>query len=64
MDCTMIRTGLNSVEFKTAKGVNVKINFSAKDNHDVEDTVTNNLLMSYEERIKKNVEDFIYEGIS
>ena len=59
MECTLVRTGLNSVEFKTANGVNVKINFSSKDNYAVEDNVTSNLLMSYEERIKKNVEDFI-----
>ena len=30
MDCTMKRIGVNSVEFKTAKGVIVKINFSEK----------------------------------
>ena len=33
MKCTIVRTGLNSVEFKTVNGVNVKINFSSKDNY-------------------------------
>lgn len=59
MKCTLVRTGLNSVEFKTVNGVNVKINFSSKDNYAVEDNVTNNLLMSYEDRIKRSAEDFI-----
>lgn len=59
MECTLVRTGLNSVEFKTVNGVNVKINFSSKDNYAVEDNVTNNLLMSYEDRIKRSAEDFI-----
>lgn len=59
MKCTIVRTGLNSVEFKTVNGVNVKINFSSKDNYAVEDNVTSNLLMSYEDRIKRSAEDFI-----
>ena len=59
MKCTLVRTGLNSVEFKTANGVNVKINFISKDNYAVEDNVTSNLLISYEERIKKSIEDFV-----
>lgn len=62
MDCTMKRIGVNSVEFKTTKGVNVKINFSVKDNYDVENTVTNNLLMSYEERMKNN-NDELCQGV-
>lgn len=59
MDYTIRRIGLNSVEFKNNKGVNVRINFSVKENYDVEDNITSNLLMSYEDRIKKSVEDFI-----
>ena len=59
MKCTIVRTGLNSVEFKTVNGVNVKINFSSKDNYAAEDNVTSNLLMSYEDRIKRSAEDFI-----
>ncbi len=55
----MVRTGVNAVEFKTTKGVNVKINFSAADNYDVENAVTNNLLMSYEDRMKKSSNDFM-----
>ena len=53
MNYTMTRTGLNSVEYKTDKGVTVKMKFNANDNYEVEDNVTSNLLMSYEERIKK-----------
>ena len=63
MDCIMKRTGVNSVEFKTAQGVNVKINFCVKDNYDVEDTVTNNLLMSYEERMKNNNDELCQEEV-
>ena len=59
MKCTLVRTGLNSVEFKTVNDVSVKINFSSKDNYAVEDNVTSNLLISYEERIKKSIEDFV-----
>ena len=59
MDCTMKRIGVNSVEFKTAKGVTVKMNFNTNDNYEVEDNVTSNLLMSYEERIKKSINDFM-----
>ena len=59
MDCTMKRIGVNSVEFKTDKGVTVKMNFNTNDNYEVEDNVTSNLLMSYEERIKKSINDFM-----
>ena len=59
MNCTLVRTGLNSVEFKTNAGVKVRINFTHKDNYTVEDNVTNNLLISYEDRIKKSVEDLV-----
>lgn len=59
MNYTMTRTGLNSVEYKTDKGVTVKMKFNANDNYEVEDNVTSNLLMSYEERIKKSINDFM-----
>ena len=59
MNYTMRRTGLNSVEFKTDKDVTVKMNFNTNDNYEVEDNVTSNLLMSYEERIKKSINDFM-----
>ena len=59
MSYTMTRTGLNSVEFRTDKGVTVKMNFNTTDNYEVEDNVTSNLLMSYEERIKKSINDFM-----
>lgn len=59
MNYTMTKTGLNSVEFKTDKGVTIKMNFNTNDNYEVEDNVTSNLLMSYEERIKKSINDFM-----
>jgi hypothetical protein len=49
----MTRTGRDSVCVKVDNGVNVRINFSSEDNYEVEDNVTNNLLLSYEKRIKK-----------
>lgn len=64
MNCTIIKKGLNSFEFKTKGGVNVRINFASEDNYTVEDNVTNNLLISYEDRIKKSVEDFVYTRMS
>ena len=59
MNYTMTRTGLDSFEFKSENGVTVKMKFNAKDNYEVEDNVTSNLLMSYEERIKKSINDFM-----
>ena len=59
MNYTMTKTGLNSVEFKTDIGVTIKMNFNTNDNYEVEDNVTSNLLMSYEERIKKSINDFM-----
>ena len=59
MNYTMTKIGLNSVELKTDKGVTVKMNFNTNDNYEVEDNVTSNLLMSYEERIKKSINDFM-----
>ena len=55
----MIRTGLNSFELNTSNCVRVKVNFNEKDNYSVEDNVTSNLLMSYEERIKKSLDEFL-----
>ena len=53
MDYIMTRTGQDTVFVKANNGVNVRINFSSEDNSEVEDIVTNNLLLSYEKRIKK-----------
>ena len=49
----MTRTGQDTALVKANNGVNVRINFSSEDNSEVEDIVTNNLLLSYENRIKK-----------
>lgn len=59
MNYTMTRTGLNSAEFITDKGVTVRLNFNTKDNYEVENNVTSNLLLSYEERIKKGIDEFL-----
>ena len=53
MNYIMTRTGQDTVFMKANNGVNVRINFSSEDNTEVEDIVTNNLLLSYEKRIKK-----------
>ena len=53
MNYIMTRTGRDSVCVKGDNGVNVRINFSSEDNSEVEDIVINNLLISYEKRIKK-----------
>ena len=53
MNYIMTRTGRDSACVKVENGVNVRINFSSEDNTEVEDIVTNNLLLSYEKRIKK-----------
>ena len=53
MKYTMRRTSENTVEMETDKGSHVKIIFKKEDNPKIEDIVTNNLLMSYEQRIKE-----------
>ena len=53
MNYIMTRTRQDSAYVKADNGVNVRINFSSEDNDEVEDIVTNNLLLSYEKRIKK-----------
>ena len=53
MNYIMTRTGADSAYVKGDNGVNVRINFSSEDNSEVEDIVINNLLISYEKRIKK-----------
>ena len=53
MNYIITRTGQDSAYVKAENGVNVRINFSSEDNSEVEDIVTNNLLLSYEKRIKK-----------
>lgn len=57
MKYTMKRTAENVVVMETDKGSNVTIIFQKEDNPDIEDIVTNNLLMSYEERMKKINDD-------
>ena len=59
MNYIMTRIGQNVAFVKADNGVNVRINFSSEDNSEIEDIVTNNLLLSYEKRIKK--ESRIYD---
>jgi hypothetical protein len=48
------RTAENVVVMETDKGNKVTIVFQKEDNPNIEDIVTNNLLMSYEKRLKEN----------
>lgn len=45
----------NTVVIKTDKGNTVTLRFQPEDNFDVEDIITNNLLTSYERRIKEQI---------
>jgi mevalonate pyrophosphate decarboxylase len=51
----MKRTEKNVVIMTTDKGNTVKIVFRKEDNPDIEDIVTDNLLTSYELRIKEQM---------
>ena len=42
----------NVVEMETENGNHVKIVFSEEDNPEIENIVTNNIMMSYEQRIR------------
>lgn len=55
MNYTMKRTEKNVVIMTTDKGNTVKIVFRKEDNPDIEDIVTDNLLTSYELRIKEQM---------
>ncbi len=53
MDCDIHRIAGNIIEMEMENGSHVKIVFSKEDNPEIENIVTNNLLMSYEQRIRK-----------
>ena len=55
MKYTMQRTGENAAEMKTENGCCIRIIFDKEYNTEVENIITNNLLMSYEQRIRNNV---------
>ena len=45
----------NSVMLKSEKNIEIKLIFKENDNSEIENIVTNNLMMSYEQRIEKNL---------
>lgn len=51
MNYTIERIGENKAVVNMENGVEVTIIFRKEDNTDIEDIVTNNLMMSYEQRI-------------
>lgn len=55
MNYAMQRMSENIVLIRTDNGCNIKIKFREKDNPDIENIVTDNLLTSYERRIKECV---------
>lgn len=55
MNYTMERIAENVVVMTTDKGNTIKIVFRKEDNPDIENIVTDNLLMSYEQRIRNSV---------
>lgn len=52
MRCEFKKISDTEVIMNTEKGNRVKIIFSENDNYEVEDIITNNLLTSYEQRMK------------
>ena len=50
-----IRKDGNAVMLKSEKDIDIKLIFKEKDNIEIENIVTNNLMMSYEQRIEKNI---------
>lgn len=55
MDCVIKRIAENVVVMTTDKGNTIKLVFRKEDNPDIENIVTDNLLMSYERRIRNSV---------
>ena len=49
------RVNENTVKYTTEDGSNVTLRFREEDNPDIEDIITENLLSSYERRIRENV---------
>lgn len=49
------RVDENTVKYTTEDGSNVTLRFREEDNPDIEDIITENLLSSYERRIRENV---------
>lgn len=52
MNCEMKRVDENTVVMKTEKGNTVTLRFKPEDNPEIEDIITDNLLTSYERRIR------------
>lgn len=58
MDYIIKRIDENKAAMEMENGSKVIIIFKKKDNPDIEDIVTNNLMMSYEQRMKKIDNDY------
>lgn len=52
MNCIIKRIDDNKAVMEMENGSRIMITFRKEDNPDIEDIVTNNLMMSYEQRIK------------
>ena len=59
MDCVIKRIAENVAVMTTDKGNTIKIVFRKEDNPDIENIVTDNLLMSYERRIRNDYKNEI-----
>lgn len=55
MDCVIKRIAENVVVMTTDKGNTIKLVFRKEDNPDIENIVTDNLLISYERRIRNSI---------
>ena len=55
MNYTIKRIDENKATMEMENGSKVVIIFKKEDNLDIEDIVTNNLMMSYEQRMKANM---------
>lgn len=53
MNYTLKKTAENVAVMETENGCSVTIVFKKEDNPDIEDIVTNNLMMSYEQRMRE-----------
>ena len=58
MDYIIKRIDENKAAMEMENGSKVIIIFKKKDNPDIEDIVTNNLMMSYEQRMKQIDNDY------
>lgn len=51
----MTRVDENTVKYTTEDGTRVTLRFKEEDNPDIEDIITDNLLTSYERRMREDI---------